>query len=126
MKHSKLFFTFLTSALIVGCGAQVTDSGTTAAKKTATEAEKALTEAKTAVLATLKDPDSAKFGQWTVVNDELACLDVNAKNSYGGYTGMQSASMIKENGKWEVMVITKYGHDVCVQAAKSAAKKTSQ
>ncbi|MDH0520842.1 hypothetical protein [Achromobacter xylosoxidans] len=40
--------------------------------------------AKDFVLATLKDPDSAKFR-----NQKSFCGEVNAKNSYGGYTGFK-------------------------------------
>ncbi|WP_286936162.1 hypothetical protein [Achromobacter sp. UBA4530] len=36
------------------------------------------------VLATLKDPDSAKFR-----NQKSFCGEVNAKNSFGGYTGFK-------------------------------------
>jgi hypothetical protein len=39
-----------------------------------------------AILDTLKDPDSAKFGKEAVFQWR-ACGVVNAKNSYGGYTG---------------------------------------
>ena len=35
----------------------------------------------------LKDPDSAKFGKLVVIDSKMACLPVNARNSYGGYTG---------------------------------------
>lgn len=42
---------------------------------------------------TLKDPESAKFGPMTAKKDAkgivYVCGLVNAKNSYGGYTGMQ-------------------------------------
>lgn len=40
----------------------------------------------------LKDPDSAKFGDIIASLDDgdlFICGFVNAKNSYGGYTGMQ-------------------------------------
>lgn len=40
----------------------------------------------------LKDPDSARFGKMvagrSASGEALVCLDVNAKNSFGGYTGM--------------------------------------
>ena len=41
---------------------------------------------KKAVREKLKDPDSAKFGDPVVLGNR-ACISVNAKNSYGGYTG---------------------------------------
>ena len=53
--------------------------------------------AQTSVKGQLKDPESAKFGQITLLTPEqqsvkfksirVACGSVNAKNSYGGYTG---------------------------------------
>jgi hypothetical protein len=53
-------------------------------------------QARQAVLANLKDPDSAKFGtklerRQAATRDgrpyEFVCGEVNAKNSFGGYTG---------------------------------------
>lgn len=38
----------------------------------------------------LKDPDSAKWGE-QIVYKNRACLQVNSKNSYGGYTGNKTA-----------------------------------
>ena len=52
---------------------------------------------RSAVLARLKDPESARFGEIKAgVNSNgkiLACGLVNSKNSYGGYTGMQPYSV---------------------------------
>lgn len=45
-------------------------------------------KAKDAVRPTLKDPDSAQFGQVFAGNvDGTACGTVSAKNSFGAYTG---------------------------------------
>lgn len=53
-------------------------------------AEKADIESR--VIAKLKDPNSAKFGPLIAGKDKdgslVACGTVNAKNSFGGYTGM--------------------------------------
>jgi len=35
----------------------------------------------------LKDPDSAHFGRSTVNAAGIVCGSVNAKNSFGGYSG---------------------------------------
>jgi hypothetical protein len=52
--------------------------------------------ARKAVLAELKDPDSAKFGEFTKSEDsDMACYTVNAKNSLGGYIGNQEAFIMK-------------------------------
>jgi hypothetical protein len=41
--------------------------------------------------ASLKDPESAKFGRITIdAKGALLCGEVNAKNSFGGYTGMDT------------------------------------
>lgn len=47
----------------------------------------AIAAAKKAVIARLKDPDSAKFGKVVYRPDGVVCGYVNAKNSFGGYTG---------------------------------------
>lgn len=43
--------------------------------------------AQSAVKARLKDPDSAEFGQTVYREPGIVCGYVNAKNSFGGYTG---------------------------------------
>ena len=53
----------------------------------------AIWAAKQAVTAALKDPDSAQFGEVVAVSadgEAVACGSVNAKNSFGGYTGQKS------------------------------------
>jgi len=48
----------------------------------------------------MKDPDSAKFGRFKARGNK-ACLEVNGKNSFGGYTGMETAFLNRdEQGKW--------------------------
>jgi hypothetical protein len=52
--------------------------------------EQALAQAKTALLANLKDPESAKISDMRRVESNGAsfvCGRVNSKNSFGGYTG---------------------------------------
>jgi hypothetical protein len=72
-------------------------------------------EAKKAVLANLKDPDSAKFGKFTQVGEKLACMTVNAKNSMGGYTGDKQAFLEKVDGKWEFYFTQDVSHDMCIE-----------
>ena len=59
-------------------------------------------DAEEAVRKGLKDPDSAKFGE-LYYNDktEKGCLEVNAKNSMGGYTGTQQAYVKHTKNGWE-------------------------
>ncbi len=49
-------------------------------------------EARKAIVRTLKDPGSAKFGRLFqgrgMSGNETVCGEVNAKNGFGGYTGM--------------------------------------
>lgn len=67
------------------------------------------------VRVSLKDPDSAKFGQVTVVKESNACVAVNAKNSLGGYTGEQQAFLVKTNGLWQVISIDQMAHERCIE-----------
>lgn len=69
--------------------------------------------ARNAVIAVLKDPDSAKFGQFSFVGTQGACLTVNARNSFGGYTGKQQAHLIKEGNGWRVSSIDNVEHEQC-------------
>lgn len=72
---------------------------------------------KKAVLNNLKDPDSAKFGDFTLSkNGEIpvACLAVNARNSMGGYTGYQQAALVKSHGEWTVSSISEITHNQCI------------
>jgi len=70
--------------------------------------------ARDAVLAQLKDPESAKFGEFTEINDELACLTVNAKNSMGGYVGDQQAFLKKKGGEWDFWFTQEVSHQQCI------------
>lgn len=45
--------------------------------------------AQQAVLESLKDPSSARFGRFWYAPGKAACGTVNAKNAFGGYTGEQ-------------------------------------
>lgn len=68
-----------------------------------------------AVRASLKDPESARFGELTVVGKQ-ACQTVNAKNSMGGYTGNQQAYLMKDGNEWGVLEInSKLTHEACLQ-----------
>lgn len=69
----------------------------------------------------LKDPDTARFGDF-YFNDKTqkGCLTVNAKNSMGGYTGDQQASVWREDGEWHFGHISEYGTDICRSVADKA------
>ncbi len=73
------------------------------------------TEIKKAVINVLKDPNSVIFGDLEVKN-KMACLEVNAKNSFGGYTGKQEAMLSKVEGKWLLVTIEKnISHSFCIE-----------
>jgi len=50
----------------------------------------------------LKDPDSARFGEF-YYNAKLkrACFTVNAKNSMGGYIGNQQVLLTRTDNGWD-------------------------
>lgn len=76
-------------------------------------------QAQRAVIQSLKDPDSAKFGKFTEFGRDTACIGVNAKNSMGGYTGEQQALMVKKSGAWNVLVISEQTHQECIDVASN-------
>ena len=49
----------------------------------------ALAKAKDSIAWRLKDPESVRWRQAKVASNGNVCIEVNAKNSYGGYTGFQ-------------------------------------
>lgn len=55
------------------------------------------TSAQRHVRAMLKDPDSAKFELLFTGRNNLECGTVNAKNSFGGYTGAQAYMQYQES-----------------------------
>ena len=57
--------------------------------------------AEDAVRERLKDPDSAKFGEFYYNSTTgKACLTTNAKNSMGGYTGDSQSHLSKDKEGW--------------------------
>jgi hypothetical protein len=73
-----------------------------------------------AVLEKLKDPDSAKFGKVILVDHgKGACIEVNAKNTYGGYTGYQQAMVMNVVDGWYTAGIKDITLDHCIRAVHS-------
>jgi len=71
-------------------------------------------DAEAAVRDSLKDPDSAKFGDFYYnQKTEKGCLTVNAKNSMGGYIGDQEAYVRKSKGSWSVGSIAEGSKESC-------------
>lgn len=81
----------------------------------------------------LKDSDSAKFGDVAItdINDKdgrgysmkVACVTVNSKNSYGGYTGDQQAMLILRGDQIDFVDITDVTQQQCVEMAKASSKR---
>lgn len=64
----------------------------------------------------LKDPDSAKWGDVFTYKNR-ACLEVNSKNSYGGYTGNKSAWLTASGGSWR---LEKIDDEICYESPLKA------
>lgn len=86
---------------------------------------KSKADAKEAIYKVLKDPDSAKFGDFTMEvsgSISLACFTVNAKNSYGGYVGDRVFSLFRQfDEPWEVISSKDKSHMSCVSTNKKIA-----
>jgi len=72
-------------------------------------------EIKSVVRASLKDPESARFGRLsntiTAIDFKFVCIYVNAKNSMGGYTGEKLFVLKKglsKASRWKVYDKDKY------------------
>lgn len=66
-------------------------------------------QVKTYVRGSLKDPDSAKFQDLKAyAKEQVACGKVNAKNSYGGYTGFEDFSYYQGQSHLQSDDVTKY------------------
>lgn len=97
MKH---ILSIVALALLAGCS----DTG-------------AVTEA---VKTGLKDPDSAEFGAIDIregPGGKWACVTVNARNSFGGYTGDQQVKLTYVGGQgWQwVGEPAEMSHESCIQ-----------
>lgn len=77
----------------------------------ATPAERA------AIIASVKkgliDPTSPIFGELGIVG-ETACITVNAKNRFGGYTGNKEILVVKVDGKWSSGSSFPLPHALCL------------
>jgi hypothetical protein len=83
--------------------------------------------AEEAVREGLKDPDSAKFGEFYYnAATKKACLTVNAKNSMGGYTGNQEAELKKGEDGWSVNGMLELDHETCKGGYANAAANSAQ
>ncbi len=74
------------------------------------------------IKSTLKDPDSAKFGE-VLYYEDIACYEVNAKNSMGGYTGTKVAFLMEIEKNWNVIAFEDASLDKCISTLKKIKEK---
>ncbi len=65
----------------------------------------------------IKVPESAKFGKFSIAGPNFACLTINAKNGYGGYSGDQQAVLAKSGQRWIYarMADPSVSHESCLE-----------
>ncbi len=105
MKRLALFFFF--TITLVGCDE----------KKSMPDEFSARDQAIAEMREKLKDPDSAKFGKFSIAGSNFACLTINAKNGYGGYSGDQQAVLAKSGERWVYarMADSSVSHESCIE-----------
>lgn len=104
---------------IAGCQSTRSPEQIAATYKPFTLPPAAIEAIKSGTAAALKDPESARFGEFRAVEDGAkgvvtVCGTVNAKNSFGGYTGMQpfiGALDFDEKGKPGKFLPASFGSD---------------
>jgi hypothetical protein len=70
--------------------------------------------AEKAVREIMKDPGSAKFGEFYFnKKNKKGCMTVNGKNSMGGYTGNQQAYVQQTKNGWEALGIRDADPQTC-------------
>lgn len=107
MKNFALLICSFFTVISIGCVSQPVVSSRPAVvwtRDAATEQEK--NEVKQKVLAVLKDPESARFGEIWALNGSNGgrgvCGFVNAKNSYGGYTGNKTFMLMPDGSSVKI------------------------
>ena len=117
MKAKNLSIFCLVSILLTGCAPKAYSPPAPPVKisKPSSEEQSAFQKA---IIESLNDPDSAKFNdQMILVDDKAACVGVNAKNTFGGYTGFQQAMFMKLDGiGWQLMKVANVSQEVCAKA----------
>lgn len=101
MRKTHYFLLLLITSLNLGCATQAAAANRPAVTwtKSASTAEED-SAAKAAAINNLIDPESVRFGEiWALdgTNGERTiCGYVNAKNSFGGYTGMKVFTLLED------------------------------
>lgn len=74
----------------------------------------------------LKDPESARFGEFSVSSKgSHACISLNAKNSYGGYVGERQYYVYKVPGskEWKSLIDSDENHQSCAEMIEILERK---
>ncbi|NIB45138.1 hypothetical protein HBA55_36505 [Pseudomaricurvus alkylphenolicus] len=75
----------------------------------------------------LKDPDSAKFRNFSVSKTgNRACIEWNAKNSFGGYTKWKFAHFQDVEGTWRIVDPSTYSDRWCTESEADAILARNQ
>lgn len=113
MKFQHLFVAAITAVFLSGCATEPSLPPVSRSVPNADQRAKIVR----GVLEGLKDSDSAKFGEITIVDGIGACATVNAKNALGGYNGYQQA-IVKDWGVtgWMLAGILDTNHELCIDA----------
>ena len=80
-------------------------------KQPVTSQKAAIARAKSAIVYTLKDPESVRWRTASVDDFGNVCIGVNTKNSYGGYTGFQP---MHYNGKYGTVTDGDAAYSACL------------
>lgn len=67
-----------------------------------------------AIKESLIDPESARFGDVLVLPNKYACVAVNSRNRFGGYTGFQMAFAVVMEGSWQFVLTQDVTFEKCM------------
>jgi hypothetical protein len=113
------FFVFTTSVLILS-GCTVTPLPPLQLSKPSAEEQLIFKEI---ITSSLIDPESAKFKDpMVIVNNRAACIEINSKNSLGGYTGFQSFELAKFNDRGWILYGKENSMENCVESARGTVR----
>lgn len=102
----RIAMTLLGFGAVAGCGPS--------------ESQKTESDIQNAVPADMIDPNSAIFGELSfTASRNSACITVNGKNSFGGYTGNQQAIVRRDpqTGAWISTAVNSHmSHALCIEA----------
>jgi hypothetical protein len=81
------------------------------APATAASAKASIARAKAAIIYQLKDPDSVRWRNAAADDYGNVCIEVNARNSYGGYTGYEP---VHYNGTYGSVAFDDAAYGACL------------